>query len=121
MSVVTLQVGQCGNQIGGQLFATIMDDLKDTGGQGVDKAVNTAYCDTATERFFHQESKDNRLSARAVMVDMEPKVIAQTKEIARKSGTWRYPEKQELCQKKGSGNNWANGFCNHGPSVKTNV
>lgn len=27
MSVITIQVGQCGNQIGGQLFETLIDDV----------------------------------------------------------------------------------------------
>ena len=27
MSVVTLQIGQCGNQVGGQLFAGLMEDV----------------------------------------------------------------------------------------------
>ena len=27
MSIITLQLGQCGNQIGGQMFQSLMDDI----------------------------------------------------------------------------------------------
>ncbi|XP_043910467.1 tubulin delta chain [Protopterus annectens] len=46
---------------------------------------------------------------------MEPKVISQTLLKAVKSGKWKYGEKSYFCQKQGSGNNWADGFCAHGP------
>ena len=57
------------------------------------------------------------LSCRSVMVDMEEKVIAQTLQSAKRSKQWRYPAKQQFCQKRGSGNNWAHGYSVHGPKV----
>lgn len=48
--------------------------------------------------------------ARAVLVDMEPKVISQTLSIAARSGCWKYDDRSHFCQKQGSGNNWANGY-----------
>lgn len=48
-------------------------------------------------------------------------VIAQTCLDAKKSGTWQYPDKQQFCQQRGSGNNWAHGFCIHGPKAKESV
>lgn len=48
--------------------------------------------------------------ARAVLVDMEPKVISQTLSIAARSGHWKYDDQSHFCQKQGSGNNWANGY-----------
>lgn len=48
--------------------------------------------------------------ARAVLVDMEPKVISQTLSIAARSGYWKYDDRSHFCQKQGSGNNWANGY-----------
>uniref|UniRef100_A0A8B9GZN7 Tubulin delta chain n=1 Tax=Astyanax mexicanus TaxID=7994 RepID=A0A8B9GZN7_ASTMX len=61
------------------------------------------------------------LVARSVLVDMEPKVISQAVAKASKSGKWRYGEKAHFCQKQGSGNNWANGYCVHGPRHKESV
>ncbi|XP_038659780.1 tubulin delta chain [Scyliorhinus canicula] len=46
---------------------------------------------------------------------MEPKVISRTLSKTAKSGCWRYGNQSYFCQKQGSGNNWANGFCVHGP------
>lgn len=47
--------------------------------------------------------------ARAVLVDMEPKVINQTLLKAAQSGRWNYGQHSGFCQKQGSGNNWAYG------------
>lgn len=47
--------------------------------------------------------------ARAVLVDMEPKVIGQALSMAASSGHWKYSSHSHFCQKQGSGNNWANG------------
>ncbi len=55
------------------------------------------------------------------MVDMESKVIAQTVAGARRSGVWSYPDGQQFCQKRGSGNNWAHGHRTHGPQAKERV
>ncbi|XP_056099171.1 tubulin delta chain isoform X2 [Rhinichthys klamathensis goyatoka] len=106
MSVVSLQLGQCGNQIGHELFSVISDD---SNGPNRKK-----YKQCSDERFFY-ESSTGELVARSVLVDMEPKVISQAIAKASKSGRWRYGDKAHFSQKQGSGNNWANGFCVHGP------
>lgn len=106
MSVVTVQLGQCGNQVGHELFDIICSDAQ----EGQRKVYSTASC----ERFFYQNAQ-GELVARAVLVDMEPKVISQSMCRSEKSGRWRYGETSHFSQKQGSGNNWANGFCVHGP------
>ncbi|XP_047449438.1 tubulin delta chain [Mugil cephalus] len=106
MSVVTVQLGQCGNQVGQELFDIICSDAQ----EGQRKTYSTASC----ERFFHQTTQGD-LVARAVLIDMEPKVINHSMTKAAKTGRWRYGEKSHFSQKQGSGNNWANGYCVHGP------
>ncbi|KAK5868354.1 hypothetical protein PBY51_009380 [Eleginops maclovinus] len=106
MSIVTVQLGQCGNQVGQQLFDSLCCDAQD--GQRKER------CTASCERFFHQNMHGD-LVARAVLIDMEPKVINQSISRAAKSGRWRYGETSHFSQKQGSGNNWANGFCVHGP------
>ena len=32
-----------------------------------------------------------------------------------------YPPKQQFCKQKGSGNNWAHGYCTHGPTSREEV
>uniref|UniRef100_A0A8C6ZFN4 Tubulin delta chain n=1 Tax=Nothoprocta perdicaria TaxID=30464 RepID=A0A8C6ZFN4_NOTPE len=116
MSIVTVQLGQCGNQIGHEVFNAICSDVH--GKHGLcSKKENESYQDACKERFFSQE-KDGVPVARAVLVDMEPKVISQTLAVAARSGYWKYDDRSHFCQKQGSGNNWANGYSVHGPKHK---
>ncbi|KAK2847028.1 hypothetical protein Q5P01_010027 [Channa striata] len=112
MSVVTVQLGQCGNQVGPDLFDVICSDAHD----GQRQTYGTVSC----ERFFHQPASGD-LVARAVLIDMEPKVINQSMIKAAKSGKWRYGDASHFSQKQGSGNNWANGYCVHGPHHRAEV
>uniref|UniRef100_A0A3B4UDC8 Tubulin delta chain n=1 Tax=Seriola dumerili TaxID=41447 RepID=A0A3B4UDC8_SERDU len=106
MSVVTVQLGQCGNQVGQELFGIICSDAQ----EGQRKTYSAASC----ERFFHQTAHGDFV-ARAVLIDMEPKVINHSMTKAATSGRWRYGDTSHFSQKQGSGNNWANGYCVHGP------
>lgn len=118
MSVVSMQLGQCGNQIGGELFNLLIEDATKLNPQfiskTVDRKVNQEYEEEVVERFFTRD-KSGTINARAVMIDMESKAISQTLLEAKKSGKWTYPTGQQFCQKRGSGNNWAHGFLEHGP------
>lgn len=49
------------------------------------------------------------------MVDMEEKVVSAVKQ---KRANWSYPSNSSLTEKRGSGNNWAAGYCGHGPRVE---
>ncbi|NXC99392.1 TBD protein, partial [Certhia brachydactyla] len=116
MSIVTVQLGQCGNQIGHEVFSALCSDIRGTHGL-CSKKENESYQDSCKERFFCQEQSAVPI-ARAVLVDMEPKVISQTLSMAARSGHWKYNSHSHFCQKQGSGNNWANGYCVHGPRHK---
>lgn len=125
MSVVTLQLGQCGNQIGGELFDLLIEDAAKLNSQFISKSVDRKviqdYEEEVVERFFTRDKTGTLLNARAVMIDMESKVISQTLTEARKTGKWTYPTGQQFCQKRGSGNNWAHGFLEHGPKSADKV
>ncbi|XP_054143207.1 tubulin delta chain isoform X1 [Melozone crissalis] len=116
MSIVTVQLGQCGNQIGHEVFSALCSDSRGTHGLCSNNE-NQSYQDSCKERFFCQEQSAVP-AARAVLVDMEPKVISQALSMAASSGHWRYSSHSHFCQKQGSGNNWANGYCAHGPRHK---
>ncbi|XP_009819271.2 tubulin delta chain isoform X3 [Gavia stellata] len=116
MSIVTVQLGQCGNQIGREVFNAVCGDIHGTHGL-CSKKENDSYHDACKERFFSEEESEVPV-ARAVLVDMEPKVISQTLSIAARSGYWKYDDRSHFCQKQGSGNNWANGYSVHGPRHK---
>ncbi|GFR71027.1 tubulin delta chain, partial [Elysia marginata] len=123
----SVDLGQCGNQVGGQFFSTIAEDIS-TRSTGVSPKENKDYVDTSLETFFTQSESDRSRDgypalpkARAILVDMESKAVSQTMHKAKKSGKWAYSESQGFSQKRGSGNNWANGFCIHGPNSEESV
>ncbi|XP_045629345.1 tubulin delta chain isoform X2 [Ursus americanus] len=113
MSIVTVQLGQCGNQIGFEVFDALYTDSHCP--QGLcSKRENEAYQASCKERFFSEEENGVPI-ARAVLVDMEPKVTSQSLSKAAQSGRWKYGQHSCFCQKQGSGNNWAYGYSVHGP------
>uniref|UniRef100_A0A8C8T7T3 Tubulin delta chain n=2 Tax=Peromyscus maniculatus bairdii TaxID=230844 RepID=A0A8C8T7T3_PERMB len=113
MSIVTVQLGQCGNQIGFEVFDTLFRDSHCS--QGLcSKRENEAYQASCSERFFREEENGVPV-ARAVLVDMEPKAINQTLSRAAQAGRWKYGQHACFCQRQGSGNNWAYGYSVHGP------
>ena len=122
MSIVTVQLGQCGNQIGSQLFKTVYGDATGSLKARAKSGPSAAYHESSVERFFYipepQPTKaltrSSSLRARSVLVDMETKVVHQTLSEAKKGGSWSYDESCVYTQKKGSGNNWASGYCRHG-------
>uniref|UniRef100_A0A8C6A0P5 Tubulin delta chain n=2 Tax=Marmota TaxID=9992 RepID=A0A8C6A0P5_MARMA len=119
MSIVTVQLGQCGNQIGFEVFNTLFSDSHDF--QGLcSKKENEAYQASCQERFFREEENGVPV-ARAVLIDMEPKVINQTLTKASQSGRWKYGQHACFCQKQGSGNNWAYGYSVHGPRHEESI
>ena len=128
MSIITLQVGQCGNQIGEKLFETIFNDNFDQPAQpnktNLEKqtylslkelnGLNESYVVDSMERFFcpgDDSSYETRgtYQARSVLIDMESKVINKllSKKASKNLGTsWSFRESNAYTQKKGSGNNW---------------
>lgn len=75
MSIITVQLGQCGNEIGQSLFTLLHNDsiipAKYTSPNSVE---NVAYRADTCDRYF-TEQKDGRQEAKAVLIDMEPKVV----------------------------------------------
>ena len=127
MSIITIQIGQCGNQIGEKLFETIISDCSDTTGtlsssfrfkpvappSQASLKLNENYVTESKQRFFSQEADyreghpdEPRLSARAILIDMESKVVNKLIHKSNENLTWLFREENCYTQKKGSGNNW---------------
>eukprot|EP00435_Cladocopium_sp_Y103_P029282 s1194_g7.t1 len=127
--IITLQVGQCGNQIGAEFwkllcaehgisqrgiledFATAGDDRKELLNQSMLNPVQWAkldYRNAAKDVFFYQ-ADDEHYIPRALLLDMEPRVInvIQTSEYAE-----LYNPENVFISKDGggAGNNWAKGY-----------
>jgi hypothetical protein len=131
MSIVTVQIGQCGNQIGERLFETLISDCDDcttlysnsttrthyTSSHA--KRLNEAYIRECTSRFFSEQEtsgggdEQSTLYARSILIDMESKVV--NKLLYNHGGgsgggsstrRFKFRDKNSYTQKKGSGNNW---------------
>ena len=127
MAVITLQLGQCGNQTGRQLFSTLHEDAVDELQRR--EASPSGYCEASLARFFDADGArrgksagtSNVPRARAVLVDMESKAVHQTLAEAGKTGCWAYDPSCVYTQKRGSGNNWASGYHVRGPAARDRI
>ena len=73
---------------------------------------------TAAQQFFRQQDPEDgkaKPAARAVLLDMEPKVVQAAMQAARRSSSqWQYGATSGFTQQSGSGNNWARGYMGYG-------
>ena len=125
MSIVTVQIGQCGNQIGEKLIDTIVSDCFDCNTLYLNsrskahfisshvKRLNESYIQECSSRFFSEsdqlqtveENEQYQLYARSILIDMENKVVNRL--IYNQDRTkFKFRSKNSYTQKKGSGNNW---------------
>jgi len=106
--MLTVQFGQCGNQLGYDLFSKICDDLESSN-TGVPYAANYEYTENTIEKWFDGITKHGQHFARTVLVDTEEKVINKIYNDATTS--WIYKPSNIVCQSSGgSANNWAYGY-----------
>ena len=107
MSVGIIQIGQCGNQIGLNIFNNLIEEMKNSS-----EYLSQLICNS-----YFTISKTNKFQANSLLIDMESKVIDKCLKISEKNG-WNYLHDNIIHKQSGSGNNWANGFFYHGPSVE---
>ena len=107
MSVGVIQIGQCGNQIGFNIFDNLINEMK-----------NSSECLTQmiSDTYF-TISDSNKIIANSILIDMEAKVIEKCLKKSKING-WYYDDKNIIHKQSGSGNNWANGFFYHGPTIE---
>lgn len=85
---VTIQLGQCGNQLGNEFWSKICNEGK-------------SYSDNRHERFFYS-TRDKGMIPRAILIDTEPRAIDNT--ISTGFNTFLTNEGT------GASNNWAHGY-----------
>ena len=107
MSVGLIQIGQCGNQIGFNIFNNLINEMKKSS-----ECLTQIILDT-----YFTISDHNKLYSNALLIDMEAKVIEKCTKSAISNG-WNYSKDNIIHKQSGSGNNWANGFFHHGPTVE---
>lgn len=109
-------MGQCGNQIGSAFWPMALQEY------GLSNPVKLSNHNSINS-FFHIEnnaskSPKNKIKARAILIDMEDSVLARYKNGPLKSFI---ESKCIISNYPGSGNNWAEGFCHHGPQYKRKI
>lgn len=119
--MLTIQFGQCGNQLGHALFKQLSSDL-DAKNTGVTKKENSAYVEQSFEKWFNGINRDGKRLARAVLVDTEHKVIKKITGEHACSDQWTYRPRNSICQSGGgSANNWAYGCLVKGPQLREQI
>jgi tubulin delta len=104
MSVLSIQVGQCGNQIGSSFYTSLYEEAC---------SKSPALSNSILNTFFHLEKQ--KTIPNAVLIDMEPKVVNSCLNLKR---PWQFDSSSVFCQQEGSGNNWAFGYNMHGVKWK---
>ncbi|KAL3901188.1 MAG: hypothetical protein SGCHY_000790 [Lobulomycetales sp.] len=102
--IITLQVGQCGNQIGSQFWKTLCQEHN----IGPDGQL-LAPCDEDRKDVFFYQADDDHYIPRAILLDLEPRVINS---ILTSDHANLYNPENIFVSKDGggAGNNWANGY-----------
>ncbi|MCQ2819046.1 MAG: hypothetical protein MJ252_17425, partial [archaeon] len=110
--IITIQVGQCGNQIGMRFWDLA---LREHAARGV-------VFDDSMSSFFTYNDELKILKARAIIVDMEEGVINQ---LLKSDLGELFDTRQLIKDVSGAGNNWANGFYEYGkqyaPTIIENI
>eukprot|EP00918_Siedleckia_nematoides_P086062 GHVU01189509.1.p1 GENE.GHVU01189509.1~~GHVU01189509.1.p1 ORF type:complete len:134 (+),score=19.20 GHVU01189509.1:28-429(+) len=109
--IVTLQVGQCGNQIGMEFWKQLCRehaiDASGTVDAGVRNAAGVQHEDRK-DVFFYQADDDHYIP-RAILFDLEPRVLNM---IQHSAYSRLYNPENFFISKEGggAGNNWASGY-----------
>eukprot|EP00727_Mastigamoeba_balamuthi_P013124 m51a1_g8434 putative gamma tubulin (449) ;mRNA; r:356324-358303 len=105
--IITLQAGQCGNQIGTEFWSRLcLEHGIRPNGTIEDFAAHNEAADRK-DVFFYQ-ADDEHYIPRAILVDLEPRVVNGITNGA--YGQLYNPENIYLPSDGGAGNNWARGF-----------
>ncbi|XP_065183615.1 tubulin delta chain-like [Sycon ciliatum] len=139
MSVISLQIGQCGNQLGASLLNQLFLECRGTERMGC--FFEPAAGATAEKPHSHASSASGlQLEpspgeglakhqpgwyARCCMIDTEPKAIEKARELAVKTPRalpgWRYNPAYQVVGQRGAGNNWAIGFHEHAHNMSEKI
>lgn len=111
MAHICLQFGQCGNQLGSELFSLIHEDITNSICKHPN-LINDSYTNISLDSWFSREN--NTLQARAILIDTEEKVV---KEIHNHSNWCYNPDNVIIDNSGGSANNWAVGYNLKGPQI----
>jgi tubulin gamma len=104
--IITIQVGQCGNQIGLEFWKKLQSEhgIQSNG----DLSESAKNIQDRKDVFFYQ-ADDEHFIPRSIMIDLEPRVIGEYSSLNKSLPVRMNPE-NVFVSSDGAGNNWANGY-----------
>ncbi|ODV73785.1 gamma-tubulin [Cyberlindnera jadinii NRRL Y-1542] len=102
--IITLQVGQCGNQVGQQFWSQLCREHA----IGADGLTTTDDKRTDETNVFFQSNDDKRFTPRALLVDLEPGVINDIRSTT--SNLFNHRNIHQSSSGLGAGNIWSKGY-----------
>jgi len=116
--IITLQVGQCGNQIGTEFWSKLCSEHGISKSGSFNEVAESSPGIDRKDVFFYQ-ADDNHYIPRALLLDLEPRVINGIKNSDHKR-LFNNENMYVSQQGGGAGNNWASGY-SHGASVENEI
>ncbi|KAK0085708.1 hypothetical protein PV325_004591 [Microctonus aethiopoides] len=118
--MLTLQFGQCGNQLGHELFSKVTEDIK-CSSPGISLSDSYEYIESSNAKWFEGLSKNKKRFARAILIDTERKVI--DKVMNKNNKEWCFRHENIITSKStgGSANNWSFGYLKKGPDLMDSI
>eukprot|EP01067_Filipodium_phascolosomae_P008182 Filipodium_phascolosomae@DN6890_c0_g1_i1.p1 len=101
MATLTVQIGQCGNQLGHAVMEMLYGERSECKKEGLQQAI---------DRCYFRTRKGGDMIANAVLVDMESKVVDKCLQQTQDTHGWTYQEEATFTQESGAANNWAFGY-----------
>lgn len=99
--IVTLQVGQCGNQMGSAFWNLLLQEMK----------ANAATDDATSSMFYTEQHPRKQLKARCIPIDTEEGVLSA---MLRGPLHELFDAAHFISDVSGAGNNWAVGHIEYG-------
>lgn len=122
--MVTVHVGQCGNQIGRRFWTELLHEAAacqhDRPENQYDASMSAFFLNADSRHEYQHHlgvgSQPSCLRARALLIDTEERVLSETLRDPIVGGLFR--ETQLISDTGGAGNNWAQGFAVYGPKCQ---
>ena len=110
--LITIQVGQCGNQIGHKFWNLLLQEHSKYNSKGIyDQALSSFFRNTQKGSTLQTGTPIKFLKARALVVDMEEGV---TNGLLKSDIGQIFEQRSFINDVSGAGNNWAHGFYDYG-------
>ena len=115
--LITIQVGQCGNQIGSKFWNLLLQEHSKYNSKGIyDQALSSFFRNTDKGSTLPTGTPIKFLKARALVVDMQQGV---TNQLLKSDIGQIFEQRSFINDVSGAGNNWAHGFHEYGNKYRS--